>query len=218
MTVTDIPVVRPLQARSRETEQRLIGAALSLLSQGGLAACQIPDVARDAGVSVGAVYRRFTDKNALLTAAFRAMLDAQAQVEGAIWTDRACAAADLGGAIRTMVEMLVDANERGATIMIALQSFLQDGADSSLKDHVRDHRRRMLNAMAERLVSKAGADAPDDVRDRIRFALLAMSGTLNALLIQKGADSLGWDAPRDRVVDETTAMLVRYVVGVDKQG
>jgi hypothetical protein len=117
-----------------------------------------------------------------------------------------------------MVEMLVDANERGATIMIALQSFLQDGADSSLKDHVRDHRRRMLNAMAERLVSMAGADAPDDVHDRIRFALLAMSGTLNALLIQKGADSLGWEAPRDRVVDETTAMLVRYVVGVDKQG
>ena len=209
---------RPLQARSRETEQRLIGAALSLLNQGGLAACQIPDVARSAGVSVGEVYRRFTDKNALLTAAFRAMLDAQAQAEGAIWTNRACATADLGAAIRSMVEMLVDANERGATIMIALQSFLQDGADLSLKDHVRDHRRRMLNAMAERLVSKAGADAPDDIHDRIRFALLAVSGTLNALLIQKGADSLGWDAPRDRVVDETTAMLVRYVVGVDKQG
>lgn len=218
MTVTDMSPGRPLQARSRETEQRLIGAALSLLSQGGLVACQIPDVARSAGVSVGAVYRRFTDKNALLTAAFRAMLDAQAQAEGAIWTNRACATADLGAAIRSMVEMLVDANERGATIMIALQSFLQDGADLSLKDHVRDHRRRMLNAMAERLVSKAGADAPDDIHDRIRFALLAMSGTLNALLIQKGADSLGWDAPRDRVVDETTAMLVRYVVGVDKQG
>src|SRR6058998_1614171 len=58
------------QARSRLTLHRLLSAAEALLEHGGLEAATVPAIADTAGVSVGVVYRRFPDKDALLRAVY----------------------------------------------------------------------------------------------------------------------------------------------------
>src|SRR5438876_3638520 len=58
------------QARSRLTVHRLLSAAEALLEHGGLEAATVPAIAETAGVSVGVVYRRFPDKDALLRAVY----------------------------------------------------------------------------------------------------------------------------------------------------
>src|SRR6266581_5741534 len=58
------------QARSRLTVHRLLSAAEALLEHGGLDAATVPAIAEAAGVSVGVVYRRFPDKDALLRAVY----------------------------------------------------------------------------------------------------------------------------------------------------
>src|SRR5437870_3071066 len=64
------PEKPPKQARSRHTLHRLLAAAEALLEHGGLDAATVPAIAEAAGVSVGVVYRRFPDKDALLRAVY----------------------------------------------------------------------------------------------------------------------------------------------------
>src|SRR6185369_480768 len=64
------PIHPPRQARSRETLARLLDAAQAVLAEGGLEAATVPAIAKRAGLSVGAVYRRFPDKDALLRAVY----------------------------------------------------------------------------------------------------------------------------------------------------
>ena len=64
------------QARSRKTVERLLTAALAVIEEKGLAGVTIPEVAAAAGVSTGSVYRRFTDKEALIRTAFLLLLEA----------------------------------------------------------------------------------------------------------------------------------------------
>jgi len=54
------------QARSRETLVRLLKATAEVLNKDGLEGTTIPRIAARAGLSPGAVYRRFHDKDALL--------------------------------------------------------------------------------------------------------------------------------------------------------
>src|SRR5438105_558170 len=65
----------PQQARSRATLARLLDAAEAVLAREGLEAATVPAIAERAGASVGAVYRRFPDKDALLRAVCERFLE-----------------------------------------------------------------------------------------------------------------------------------------------
>jgi AcrR family transcriptional regulator len=56
----------PQQARSRESLRKLLKAAAEVLGQHGVEGTTIPRIAQHAGLTPGAVYRRFPDKDALL--------------------------------------------------------------------------------------------------------------------------------------------------------
>ena len=56
----------PQQARSRESTRKLLKAAAEVLGQHGLEGATIPRIAQHAGLTPGAIYRRFPDKDALL--------------------------------------------------------------------------------------------------------------------------------------------------------
>jgi AcrR family transcriptional regulator len=58
--------LEPQQARSRESLQKLLKAAEEVLGQHGVEGATIPRIAAHAGLTPGAVYRRFRDKDALL--------------------------------------------------------------------------------------------------------------------------------------------------------
>ncbi|MBJ7354588.1 MAG: TetR/AcrR family transcriptional regulator [Thermoleophilaceae bacterium] len=55
--------------RDPETDERIVRCALDQLAEDGYAGMSIDGVARAAGVSKATIYRRFTDKNDLVTAA-----------------------------------------------------------------------------------------------------------------------------------------------------
>jgi AcrR family transcriptional regulator len=56
------------QARSRATRERLLAAGEKMFAEKGYDGAKLSDIAEDAGVSVGAVYFRFKDKDALFQA------------------------------------------------------------------------------------------------------------------------------------------------------
>lgn len=56
------------QQRSRDTLIRIVASAVGLFSPNGFDATRVSDVAREASVPVGTVYKHFADKEALLAA------------------------------------------------------------------------------------------------------------------------------------------------------
>lgn len=67
----------PQQARSRESLRKLLKAAGEVLGQHGVAGATIPRIAAHAGLTPGAIYRRFRDKDALLEAVVLGLLERQ---------------------------------------------------------------------------------------------------------------------------------------------
>lgn len=67
----------PQQARSRESLRKLLKAAAEVLGQHGVEGTTIPRIAQHAGLTPGAVYRRFPDKDALLETVILGILERQ---------------------------------------------------------------------------------------------------------------------------------------------
>src|SRR5215471_14140247 len=60
----------PKQARSRQTKEKIVQAAIKLFQQRGYEKTTSNDIAAEAGVSVGSFYVYFTDKRQLLLTIF----------------------------------------------------------------------------------------------------------------------------------------------------
>src|SRR5271163_5196423 len=67
----------PQQARSRESTRKLLKAAAEVLGQHGVEGTTIPRIAQHAGLTPGAIYRRFADKDALLETVILGILERQ---------------------------------------------------------------------------------------------------------------------------------------------
>jgi hypothetical protein len=67
----------PQQERSRESLRKLQKATAEVLGQHGVEGATIPRIAQHAGLTPGAIYRRFHDKDALLEATILGMMERQ---------------------------------------------------------------------------------------------------------------------------------------------
>ncbi len=82
--------LEPQQARSRESLRKLQKAAAEVLGQHGVDGATIPRIARHAGLTPGAVYRRFHDKDALLESTVLGILQRQEErLKSGITPDKA---------------------------------------------------------------------------------------------------------------------------------
>jgi AcrR family transcriptional regulator len=65
---TKLMELAPRQRRSLESHERLVQAAERLMATTGSSQFTLADVCRESGLSVGGIYRRFEDKDALIRA------------------------------------------------------------------------------------------------------------------------------------------------------
>jgi AcrR family transcriptional regulator len=79
---------RPLRRDAERNRQRILAAAAEVFTERGLDAT-LDEVARAAGVGIGTVYRRFPDKETLVSELFRERIDALVTV-----AEEACTAPD----------------------------------------------------------------------------------------------------------------------------
>lgn len=85
----DLRWVRPRQARSRETLDRILDAAERLVAEKGFDDSSVQEIVRRAGSSVGAFYSRFRDKDGLLYALYdRYLNEARATADDALDPER----------------------------------------------------------------------------------------------------------------------------------
>lgn len=70
MNIENSNTKKPMQARALKTQQDLLDAFETLLTQKSFLELTVAELAKQAGLTTGAIYRRFKDKNDVLQSAF----------------------------------------------------------------------------------------------------------------------------------------------------
>ena len=137
--------VRPLRRDAERNRQRILRAASEVFTTRGLQAT-LDDVARQAGVGVGTVYRRFPDKESLVDALFEDKL--QTLVAHA---ERALEAQDSWTGLVTLLEQAAAmlAGDRGLLEIMMYASYGQDRVNRA---------RARMQPVVTRVVERAQRD------------------------------------------------------------
>lgn len=165
--------VRPLRRDAEQNRQRILRAASEVFTARGLQAT-LDDVARQAGVGVGTVYRRFPDKEALVDALFEEGFGrVVAAAERALESQDAWAG--MVGLVTELAE--IQAADRGLRDIMLSEAYGHDRVAQ-----MRDRIKPMLEQAVERAQRQGGLRA--DFRAADVPALLMMI----AMTVEFGRD------------------------------
>lgn len=193
--VSDTGFRPPQQARSRESLQKVLAAAEHVLATGGLDEFTVGAVAEQAGLSVGAIYRRFDGKDQLLRAVKDQLLG---RLETAVGEALRAPAPGLDGVVGAFVEALADTfGGHDRIFPELLDGQRADGRDRGL---------RALAAIHESFVDAASPFAGGPA---LRMAGRSIIGACvhRAATGRYWPDGLTWD----EWAAETTTMTLTYL-------
>lgn len=199
----------PSQARSRDTERRLLTAATAIIEREGVAALSVAKVVRLAKSSVGSFYARFEDKDDLLRAVHRTRMHTLLERLDELADGEACVGID-GQALLTMcIREMVNHYERHPRLMAAFHA--RSAADpASWSEAVSDHL-RLADTIVALLCQGQWPAARDDLRRALTLAIhmvLSFLGDLS-LHAERVPDLLPFDTAA--LVPELTRMVRGYV-------
>src|SRR5271154_6815002 len=200
----------PQQARSRESTRKLLKAAAEVLGQHGVEGTTIPRIAQHAGLTPGAVYRRFPDKDALLETVIIGILERQ---------DERLRIA-LTPAMARAIPLPEFAEQVIARLLRALRQFVQ-GRDHTLfcRKAVRLEMRTWQYLVELFLVHREEVKHPDP-QMAVSFALLTLTSTLIELILVD-QDLKNWQVviPKDdqSLKRELLRVFLSYL-GIEQKG
>ena len=152
-TSQDGAAERPLRRDAERNRQRVLAAAADVFTERGLDAT-LDEVARAAGVGVGTVYRRFPDKESLISELFRDRIDALVTV-----AEEACAASDPWQGFVTFLEFAAGAMAGD----LGLRQLMMFGTyDRDQVCYARDRMKPVITRLVER--AQASGDLRRDFR------------------------------------------------------
>ena len=120
--------LEPQQQRSRESERKLLKAAAEVLGQHGVDGATIPRIAHHAGLTPGAVYRRFRDKDELLETTILGILERQDERSKVGLTSKAAAQIPLPVFADQIIGSMVVSYRANAALLRAMRQFVQGRA------------------------------------------------------------------------------------------
>lgn len=121
----------PQQQRSRESLRKLQKATAEVLGQHGVDGTTIPRIAQHAGLTPGAIYRRFHDKDALLEATILGMLERQGERAKTSMNPEAAAQIPLTVFTEQVINGMVLGYRVNAPLLRATRMFVQSRANTS---------------------------------------------------------------------------------------
>jgi len=174
----------PKQARSRESHRKLLKAAAEVLGQHGVDGATIPRIAAHAGMTPGAVYRRFRDKEALLEAVILGILERQTErLEMSGLTASSASRMPLAVFTEQVIGSLLVSYRAHAPLLRALHQFAQTRAHTPFwQKAIRlelGEFERMVNMF---LTRKADIRHPNP-RTAVAVALMMVISTLSEVIV-----------------------------------
>jgi AcrR family transcriptional regulator len=199
----------PQQARSRATLTRLLDAAEKLLDEGGLDAATVPAIAKRAGVSVGVVYRRFPDKDALLRAVFERFFARAREHNLAALQTIGRIQLPLPVLMRKLIHGTIEGQRRFRHILRALTHFYRTHRDPTFRDAAMEMNREAMRAISVVLLSHPERISHPNPEQAVEFAMLSLGAILHATVIEE--EPLYTLEHTDGLEEELTRMLFAYL-------
>jgi AcrR family transcriptional regulator len=196
-----LPAAEPIQDRARQTYEKLLSAAQSLLAKGGFQALNSNAIAREAGVTPPAFYRYFSDKHAVLLVLCKRMMARHTNL----------AAPSLESAHRRhlsgqaiIADMLRDHTDAVRTFPAGLQIMILMRALPELKKVRLKSHTVVADLVARNTVPILPGIPPADIAVRSRVAMDMFYGVVEMLLETGFADE---DAVIEHASHAIAAML-----------
>lgn len=199
----------PKQRRSRESYERVLGAARALLEENGFEGLKVQEVAARSGVSVGAIYERFGNKETLLRDVHARLMQTMSQDNdslGELAASAGGAAAAVAAVVAGMARVMNDNRK-------ALRAFMHLGAVDEVISARGSRASIALSKTFKRALLPHAAEFrhPDpevalDVAFRIAYSTLARQVMYGPVF--ESDRRLGWK----RLVDEIGAACAAYLL------
>jgi AcrR family transcriptional regulator len=178
------PSLEPRQARSRESETKLIKATVNILRQYGLEGATIPRVAEQAGLTPGAVYRRFPDKNALLERCILRILEDQLKHLEQTLTQQVTAKIKLPALIEEIVRANLAGLRTNAKMLHALRQFVRNSDHRAFKRKATELEKSASAYLLNLLMAYQKQIRHPDPKAALSMAFLALNTTLMELFAE----------------------------------
>jgi TetR/AcrR family acrAB operon transcriptional repressor len=191
--------MRRTKEEAAETRQALLKAALSVFSQKGYASTTLDDVAKEAGVTRGAIYWHFGSKAEL----YSALLDEYSARGSEIVQSVVSEGGSLDGMLREIFVRLLTAVESDPALRAVMEiNLLKTEYSSELSDMLAkqiENGRALLAGITQAMAQ--GIDAGElrsdlDPEDMARAFIAFQNGVLHLWLVDPSAFELGERAPQ----------------------
>lgn len=210
----------PQQARSRESLNKLLRAAIEVLRHHGVAGTTIPRIAAHAGLTPGAVYRRFRNKDVLLENAILSILEDQDKFLRLSLTVEAAAEIPFPTLAEQLINSLVVSYRANASLLRAVRQFLQINEGTPFWKKAAKLELRTFEYLVAIFVTSGEIEHPDP-RSAVALGLVMLIGTLWEVVVNPGDIKL-WKGllPKDdrALKGELTRSFLRYLGAERKAG
>lgn len=209
----------PQQARSRESLNKLLKATVEVLGQQGVAGTTIPRIAAHAGLTPGAVYRRFRNKDVLLETAILRILADQGKVLLLALTVEAAAEIPFPTLAEQVINSLVVSYRVNASLLRAVRQFLQDNEGTPFWKKASKLEMQTFEYLVDIFVTSGREIKHADPRAAAALGLVMVIGTLWEVIVNPG-DIKVWKGllPKDdrTLKGELTQSFLSYL-GVERK-
>jgi AcrR family transcriptional regulator len=173
----------PQQARSRESMRKLMRAAAEVMGQHGLEGATIPRIAQHAGLTPGAIYRRFPHKDALLETVIIGILERQDERLRMMLTPAMARQIPLPVLAEQLINNLLVSYRANARLLRALRRFTHGRDHTSFYRKVTKLEMRTYQYLVELfLVHRKEVKHPNP-QLAVSFALMMLASTLIELIL-----------------------------------
>ena len=173
----------PQQERSRESLRKLQKATAEVLGQHGVEGATIPRIAEHAGLTPGAIYRRFHDKDALLEATILGMLERQDERMKMGFTPAAVAQIPLPVFADQVIGGMVLSYRVNAALLRAMRNFVRGRANTAFWKTACKFEVRAIEHVIELFMTHRKEIRHPDPRTAITMAFMMVVSTLYEILV-----------------------------------
>ena len=204
----------PQQSRSRESLHRLLKAATEILQEKGLEGATIPRIAARAGLSPGAVYRRFPDKDALLRRVVIATLEGADQQTAASLTPNLATRFTLPVMVEKIVASTLGSYRKHTRLLSSIAQFFRAHRSAAFRREVDEIETRTFRRIIEFLLHYREDIHHPDPEAAVAFSLAVVAFSIRELVLMEIITDV-WKPllPKtdEQMVHELTSMMLRYL-------
>jgi AcrR family transcriptional regulator len=209
MPPTESGIRPPQQRRSRESLERVLKAGERVLADKGYEGFTIGEVSRRAKVSVGSVYGRFDNKDALIRAIHVRMMERLTGPEEELAAAPEEAGFDLATVVVRSVHALADSMDRERTL---LRVFMIRGAvDRSIAGPGSEYSQAAARAFRKAVLAHRREIGHDDPELAADIAFRMVYDVLARQVMHGPTFESDRRVPWSRLVDELVAAVLAYL-------